>query len=630
MKRIFKILFALLLTFSLCYFVFIAALNSPNAYVYAADSEEEASEDEKKLSPESEEQIRLAKEATDAYCQEDKKVEGCLYDRESTLYTESNYSIKFCDTLTTKDGKSCYPYQAYNVPLRRGYQAFNGNGEAIFVGCYKTVYHYDEALIKECNKKGVTPCSRPFDDNTTLFIFKVIYPKKNSCSYATYIVPEKGAINYIKLSFSTNRDLYDGVTAVNSSGNPNHFATFQGWTATADAECPNIFGYTSNSNWATDKSNLYTFAASQLDYHQTGVISFLKDEEYKNRPGCTVEDVAGENRNQELLDEILDELDERKCPDKMEDMATFENDLTAWYDYIRSSDNNRYKELWSKGLDDRITGQDVKNQISDAFKSKVNICKYGICKLTQNEINAVEDSKGKDCKNGCTISRNNPQSDSTNARCYLCDNGINSERIYYWQENVSGFPNCEKVDRPKEQCFGSPKDQACISCYNRAFKSANLSDEKKECLLANELAAAVTIQSFDKKNEDAAKDAVAKDMQEAAELREELFNRESPLLEQIYLFINDEPMTCIDIVGPVLGQIIKGGITIVQIVAAIIALVKGMLILIPAVVAKDADALKKAGKTLVILGIILALVIIFRPLVRILGDLLEYDTTCIL
>lgn len=98
----------------------------------------------------------------------------------------------------------------------------------------------------------------------------------------------------------------------------------------------------------------------------------------------------------------------------------------------------------------------------------------------------------------------------------------------------------------------------------------------------------------------------------------------------VELKIDDSKKTCKDILGPVLTQVIKGGIVIVQIVCAIIAILNGMLILVPAVVTKDADSLKKSSKKLAMLGIILMLVIIFKPLVRMIASLLEYDITCIL
>ena len=93
--------------------------------------------------------------------------------------------------------------------------------------------------------------------------------------------------------------------------------------------------------------------------------------------------------------------------------------------------------------------------------------------------------------------------------------------------------------------------------------------------------------------------------------------------------IDTDPMTCEEILGPVLTKIIYSAITILQIVAAIIAIVRGMLILIPPIVSKDADALKKASKTLVILGIILMAAIAFRPIIRLFGSLLGYDISCI-
>ena len=96
------------------------------------------------------------------------------------------------------------------------------------------------------------------------------------------------------------------------------------------------------------------------------------------------------------------------------------------------------------------------------------------------------------------------------------------------------------------------------------------------------------------------------------------------------LIIPPEPMTCQDILKEPLLSIVKGGITILQIVAAIITIVKGMTLFIPAVIAKDADALKKSSKQLAILGVILTLVIIFRPIIRIIGKLLEYDISCII
>ena len=88
--------------------------------------------------------------------------------------------------------------------------------------------------------------------------------------------------------------------------------------------------------------------------------------------------------------------------------------------------------------------------------------------------------------------------------------------------------------------------------------------------------------------------------------------------------------SCDELLGKNLSAIVKVAITILQIVAAIIAIVKGMMVLIPPILAKDADALKKAGSTLAKMAIILVIIFLFKPLLSFLGNLLDFDTSCIL
>ncbi|MBR4178299.1 MAG: hypothetical protein IKR57_03000 [Bacilli bacterium] len=87
---------------------------------------------------------------------------------------------------------------------------------------------------------------------------------------------------------------------------------------------------------------------------------------------------------------------------------------------------------------------------------------------------------------------------------------------------------------------------------------------------------------------------------------------------------------CTQILGPNLTKIVKAAITIIQIAAAIIAIVKGMIVLIPAITAKDADGLKKAEKELVIMAVILIVIFLLKPIIAFIGKLFDYDLTCIL
>ena len=87
--------------------------------------------------------------------------------------------------------------------------------------------------------------------------------------------------------------------------------------------------------------------------------------------------------------------------------------------------------------------------------------------------------------------------------------------------------------------------------------------------------------------------------------------------------------SCTDLLGKNLSAIVKATFTILQIVGAIIAIVKGMMILIPPILAKDAEALKKAGSTLTKLAIVLVIIFLFKPLLKFLGSILDFDVSCL-
>lgn len=97
------------------------------------------------------------------------------------------------------------------------------------------------------------------------------------------------------------------------------------------------------------------------------------------------------------------------------------------------------------------------------------------------------------------------------------------------------------------------------------------------------------------------------------------------------LELDNEYMTCEEMLGKKTGaKIVKSSITIIQVLSAIVAVINGMIILLPAVTKGDADALKASSKKLVWMGIVLLLILVFRPIVRLIGTIFEFDTTCIL
>ena len=94
------------------------------------------------------------------------------------------------------------------------------------------------------------------------------------------------------------------------------------------------------------------------------------------------------------------------------------------------------------------------------------------------------------------------------------------------------------------------------------------------------------------------------------------------------LDFNTDKQTCSQILGSNLTEVVRVGIKLIQVAGAIIAIVNGMLALIPAVLAKDADGLQKASKKIVNMVIILAAIFILPSIIKLIGNLFSYDVTC--
>lgn len=87
--------------------------------------------------------------------------------------------------------------------------------------------------------------------------------------------------------------------------------------------------------------------------------------------------------------------------------------------------------------------------------------------------------------------------------------------------------------------------------------------------------------------------------------------------------------SCADTLGRNATKFINGLVTVLRVVGAIAVIVHGMILLIPAVVAKDAEAFKKATSKCVNLLIVLLIIGIFPAVIKLIGRLLGYDISCI-
>lgn len=87
--------------------------------------------------------------------------------------------------------------------------------------------------------------------------------------------------------------------------------------------------------------------------------------------------------------------------------------------------------------------------------------------------------------------------------------------------------------------------------------------------------------------------------------------------------------SCIDVVGENLSKMIKLSINVLRIAGAIIAIIKGMTLLIPPIMDGDKASLQKAGKKCIKLGIILLIIGVFPTIIRFMGYIFKYDLSCI-
>ena len=92
---------------------------------------------------------------------------------------------------------------------------------------------------------------------------------------------------------------------------------------------------------------------------------------------------------------------------------------------------------------------------------------------------------------------------------------------------------------------------------------------------------------------------------------------------------NSSIMNCNSLLGPTLTPVFRAGIRIIQIAGAIIAIVKGTMIIRPAITSRDGSELVKSGKTLATLGILIAILFLFPTFMKLLGKIAGFDISCL-
>lgn len=360
------------------------------------------------------------------------------------------------------------------------------------------------------------------------------------------------------------------ATYTGQNGIGGEMATYAGWTAKNNGACPLYFGLTANSRWYTSNKNRYLFTDTPNSF-TIETFSFWGNEKYGRNPGCTVQDIDGHAEAQKCFDGAKDEIQNYTCPLKFEDFASLTEKLAPF----QTKCDNKFSELYSKGL-----------LVSDANKFKTQLKEAANAKIDE---------------------------------CYANHCNVNVDKFSeaYAKIKADSTANCDTT--------------ACKNKKKSYYTAAGFTTTQINCLLNNE-------EAVDDAKDDVAadldqqfEDQVAEELQDNVETREEIekLSAGQVSVEAPDFDISEEPMTCDQILGPKMTPLISGAITAVQIVCAIIAIVNAMIKLIPAVMSKDADALKTAQKKCITMAIVLAIVCILRPIIRLIGMIFGFDFSCL-
>lgn len=528
---------------------------------------------------------------TKEFCLENIEKKGCMYDPNDELYTKSG---------KVKNRNGTIKVTINNADLVRGYQAVDSDGNLVFAGCYKSSIDTEDHWYWKVNGGDA-------------YVFKIVKLKSGKCKATdSDIVPAKG------VSYRGINDFYITVTYDGQSGIGADMAIYEGWTAETGGSCPKIFGLTANTKWYTKTSNKYAFTDDSTGFLHGKGMAFSSDV-YERSTGCTINDKQGYEEAKACFDEAMASIDAYKCPSDISDLSKMSDDLAA---YQKQCDSKLAVLYANKLLTDNA--KEFSDKLKAKAEEKANSCQYSDCNISSTQIQKIIDAKaGTKCEKGCSISMKE-QSEAENAQCYCC--GGSRGCSYTWTDKPSS--SCSKSNKTKDKCVGTTDTDVCLTCLEDAYKKAGLNSAQRKCMIETDIKKSQVVTSLKEDIDDQFDDQVEEKLKENEELYDSIekyeFNADLPAQG-----FGEGGESCEAIVGPNIAKLIKMSLNILRIIGAIIAIVNGMMTLIPAVISKDPEALKKAGNKCVKIAAILLVIGVFPSILRVIGKIFGYDLSCI-
>lgn len=405
---------------------------------------------------------------------------------------------------------------------------------------------------------------------STYYAFKILEPPY------CYDIPKGNDGTAYAMVPPENIAGYNGRNAVGGGDR----MTFKGWKAVDGGECPLVFGLTGNARGFTSDKNKFVFADDESDLDLDMKSSWFafwtwgSREYYVTNAGCTVQDEAGMREAVKCYDDAIKAITSKPCPADISNYDVFKAELEG----LAKKCDNKFSVFYSYDLL-KSNAETFKSTLTQAVNAKLNSCQFGNCNLTATEQKALDEK-------------------------------IAASQYKYGCASLTGT--------------------AYDACYNYMmglYESSGLSADKIKCLKESQKKRDEAQQQLEQIVEQEQEQHVQDELDENRQRRAGLINGYIPQLPDMPEVPG--PTTCSNLLGPNLVKVVKAAIRIIQIVGAIIAIVKGMMILIPPILSKDSDALKKASSTLVTMAIILVIIFLFPTILRVIGSVLGFDLSCI-
>ncbi len=94
--------------------------------------------------------------------------------------------------------------------------------------------------------------------------------------------------------------------------------------------------------------------------------------------------------------------------------------------------------------------------------------------------------------------------------------------------------------------------------------------------------------------------------------------------------ISEEDMTCEELLGSNLTKIVHLCVTVVKVIGAIGAILYGIIMFLPVIMVDDPKELNKALSKAVKMLIVLILILLLPSLIKIIGNIFDFDLTCLI